>query len=65
MGYASYLVVPANSNNYVTFFMSLVSWALIAMSDGLFTIVYNSEIRTKILRKQEATVGSTVVSVNN
>ncbi|KAF1751500.1 hypothetical protein GCK72_018054 [Caenorhabditis remanei] len=65
MGYASYLVVPMNSNKYVAFFMSLVGWALIAMIDGLFTIVYNSEIRTKILRKKETFVGSTVVSVNN
>ncbi|CAL2045560.1 unnamed protein product [Caenorhabditis brenneri] len=66
MGYASYLMVPEmNSNKYVAFFMSLVSWCLIAMIDGLFTIVYNSEIRKKIGNGRETSIASTVVSVNN
>uniref|UniRef100_A0A1I7U6T3 7TM_GPCR_Srx domain-containing protein n=2 Tax=Caenorhabditis tropicalis TaxID=1561998 RepID=A0A1I7U6T3_9PELO len=65
MGYASYLMVPEmKSNKYVAFFMSLFSWALIAMIDGFFTIVYNSEIRKKIAFRREICVVSTVVSLN-
>ncbi|CAP36389.2 Protein CBG19085 [Caenorhabditis briggsae] len=67
MGYASYLMVPEmNSNKYVAFFMSLVSWDLIATIDGMFTIVYNAEIRNRIFKSSVTTAaGSTVVSVNN
>ncbi|PIC27879.1 hypothetical protein B9Z55_019992 [Caenorhabditis nigoni] len=67
MGYASYLMVPEmNSNKYVAFFMSLVSWDLIATIDGMFTIVYNAEIRNRIFKSTVTTAaGSTVVSVNN
>ncbi|CAO4380254.1 unnamed protein product [Caenorhabditis nigoni] len=67
MGYASYLMVPEmNSNKYVAFFMSLVSWDLIATIDGMFTIVYNAEIRNRIFKGSVTTAaGSTVVSVNN
>ncbi|ULT90486.1 hypothetical protein L3Y34_008666 [Caenorhabditis briggsae] len=65
MGYASYLMVPEmNSNKYVAFFMSLVSWDLIATIDGMFTIVYNAEIRNRIFKSSVTTAaGSTVVSI--
>ncbi|CAI2353241.1 unnamed protein product [Caenorhabditis sp. 36 PRJEB53466] len=64
IGYTSYLMVPEmNSNKYVAFFMSLLSWCFIAMIDGLFTIVYNCEIRTKIWKRSETSVASTVASV--
>lgn len=54
------MVPEMMSNRYVAFFMSLVSWAMIAMIDGLLTIVYNADIKRRVVKPKEISVTTVV-----